>query len=149
MNSFLARLRRAFQSPTMTPFIRHRRGADGCHHISIALRVWLYEEADMWVAQGIDVDYAAAGNTLEDVKDRFARGLIASVEANLDEFGTLEHLCKRAPDEIWRAFLESAAEAESQQRLLTERTQLAGLQRFNAKIPSFLEYTQAAPAHAH
>lgn len=133
----------------MEPHVLHRRDAGGCHHVSIALRVWLYEEANMWVAQGIDIDYAAAGESLDDVKDRFGRGLIASVEANLDEFGTLEHLCKRAPDDIWRAFFESAAEAEAQKRLLTERTQLAGLRRLNAKIPSFLEYTQAAPAHAH
>jgi len=66
-----------------------------------ALRVLICQDGDHWFAQGIDLDYAAEGVSPEDVKQRFERGLVATVRAHLERFGTIERLLKNPPPEAW------------------------------------------------
>ena len=56
------------------------------------LHVILVQQGDGWVAQGIELDYAAGGESQDDVKARFERGLIRSIHLHLNEFGDLDRL---------------------------------------------------------
>jgi hypothetical protein len=56
-------------------------------------------DGDMHFAQGLEIDYAAQGASLDDVKKAFEIGLEATIQAHLKEFGTLENLVVPAPAE--------------------------------------------------
>lgn len=66
------------------------------------LQVILAPEAGMWVAQAIEIDYAATGSTLEDVKERFEDGLAGTVHEHLQAYGNLDSLLKPAPAKDWQ-----------------------------------------------
>lgn len=79
--------------------VHAQRGDD--HAVLVAaLRVLVCREGDLWTAQGIEIDYAACGESAEDVQNRFERGLLATVKANLDKFGHIENMLKYAPEEV-------------------------------------------------
>ena len=76
------------------------------------LQVLLAKDGDGWVAQGIELDYAACGSSRDDVKDRFERGLCATIQAHLNRFGDIERLLKPTPPATWTRLLP----AEDQMR---------------------------------
>ena len=90
----------------------HGTMADGSTHVvGIGnLRVVLMNDDGSWFAQGLEIDYAAEGISLEDVKEKFAEGLCATIEEHLKLFGTIEKMLKPAPAEIWRNVLLSGKE---------------------------------------
>lgn len=47
------------------------------------LRVIIVPDGDQWFAQGIDIDFAASGSTIEDVQNRFVQGLCSTLHANM------------------------------------------------------------------
>jgi len=65
-----------------------------------ALRVLITEEPNGWFAQGVEVDYFASGETLEDVQRRFVSGLTASIVEHLQRYGDLQRLIKWAPANV-------------------------------------------------
>jgi hypothetical protein len=70
------------------------------------LRVLITKDAGAWVAQGLEIDYAAYGETILQVKERFESGLAATIEAHLRVHRSLEHLTSDvAPPEVWREFI--------------------------------------------
>jgi len=82
----------------------HVEGDDG-HAVCIhSLRVLIEPDGDGWFAQGLEIDYAAGGDSIEDVKRRFEEGLRATIQENLREFRTLDHMMVPAPPEEWRRF---------------------------------------------
>ena len=76
------------------------------------LQVVLAKDGDGWVAQGIELDYAACGSSKDDVKDRFERGLRATIHVHLNRFGDIERLLTPTPTETWKRLLP----AEGQMR---------------------------------
>jgi hypothetical protein len=87
--------------------VRHRRKPDGSHLVNIhALRVLLFQEGDHWIAQGLEVDYTAAGDSVNDVRMRFEQGLGLTIGAHLEKYDSLDRLLKPAPAEIWKMFYE-------------------------------------------
>lgn len=77
--------------------------SDGEHH---AVGIWnldvvIVPDGRFWFAQGLQVDYAAQGNSVEDVKLQFQNGLRATIHHNLRMFGTIENILKVAPNEEW------------------------------------------------
>jgi hypothetical protein len=68
-----------------------------------ALRVLLCEDDGEWFAQGIEIDYAATGGSQDEVKQRFQRGLAATVHLHLSRFGSVDRLMKHAPESVWKA----------------------------------------------
>ena len=62
-----------------------------------SLRVLITQHENEWIAQGIEIDYAASGSSLNNVKDNFQNGLALTIEEHLKAFGTIEHLLKHAP----------------------------------------------------
>ena len=83
---------------------------DGENHVVgfQALKVLLTQDEGYWVAQGLDLDYASYGKTVEDVKTNFAHGLMATVRQHLKQNGDIEHLLKVAPQSCWSEYYEAA-----------------------------------------
>lgn len=79
------------------------------HHAVIVdcLRVLLIEEENQWFAQGLELDYAAAGDSAEDVKERFQQGLKATIREHLKIYGSVENLLIVAPQEAWNLWLKA------------------------------------------
>lgn len=70
------------------------------------LRVLITKEDDSWVAQGLEIDYAAYAPTIAEVKERFESGLAQTIHAHLRVHRTLEHLISDvAPPEVWRDYV--------------------------------------------
>lgn len=88
--------------------------ADGNHTVKLdALRVLICPDGEgLWFAQGIDLDYAAGGTSVDDVKRRFENGLLATIQAHLRRFGTIERLLKTPSPGVWMPLVCSAESHE-------------------------------------
>ena len=74
---------------------------DETHGVVVsALRVLIVRDQSSWFARGIEIDYAASGESIEDVKRRFERGFTLTVKAHLKKFGTITRLLKWAPPAV-------------------------------------------------
>lgn len=83
------------------------------HDVGIGnLRVLIAKDGSAWSAQGLEIDYTAQGNSVEEAKERFADGLRATVREHLRIVGTIEPLLQVAPSEFWREFFDSAPKDE-------------------------------------
>jgi len=76
---------------------------DGEHH---AVGIWnldvvIVPDGRFWFAQGLQVDYAVQGNSVEDVKAQFEKGIRSTIYHNLRMFGTIQNILKVAPNEEW------------------------------------------------
>lgn len=88
----------------------HAQNGDS-HLVGVkALRVMLLKDGNNWFAQGLEIDYAAAGADLDDVKNRFAEGLAMTIGEHLIMHGTIEKLLKPAPEDAWKEFYEATAD---------------------------------------
>jgi hypothetical protein len=65
------------------------------------LRVIITKDDGSWFAQALEIDYAAEGISLSDVKRRFEQGLEATIDEHLKRHGRLEQLFQPAPRDIW------------------------------------------------
>ncbi len=71
------------------------------------LHVRITQEDDCWFAQGYEIDYAADGSSLEDVRLRFQCGLGATIHEHLKIFGTAEKVLAPAPAKVWQGLKEA------------------------------------------
>ncbi|MGH8247905.1 MAG: hypothetical protein ACREUU_15905, partial [Gammaproteobacteria bacterium] len=84
----------------------HGKAEDGTHVVGIGnLRVILFQEGDLWFAQGLEIDYASQGDSLEDVKKQFEDGLGATIEEHLRVYGNIDKILNVAPSEVWKEML--------------------------------------------
>jgi len=65
------------------------------------LKVWIYRGTNHWVAQGLDIGYAASGETLEDVKKNFERGLFGTLAVNWKIHRNIEPVMRPAHPIVW------------------------------------------------
>ena len=84
------------------------------------LRVVVWQNDDGWMAQGLEIDYAAGGVSIEDVMERFSTGLALTLRENQQAFGTVDRVLKPAPEELWKPFL--TGEAQPPNRRLYRKT---------------------------
>lgn len=70
--------------------------------VALNLQVILAPDGDQWVAQAIEIDYAAAGDSKEDAKERFQEGLTRTITAHFKRFGHLDNFVVSAPAAYWR-----------------------------------------------
>jgi hypothetical protein len=85
---------------------------DGSTHVvSIGeLRVMIVcDGPSEWYAQGMEIDYIAQGDTKDMVKEAFETGLAATISAHLEQYGSIRHLLRIAPQEAWAEFYENAS----------------------------------------
>ena len=81
----------------------HLEHEDGVHHIVGLgnIRVLLLPDGDGFFAQGLEIDYGAQGDTLEEAKKEFEEGLEALVQEHLRVYGGIKALLQVAPNDIW------------------------------------------------
>lgn len=84
------------------------------------LRVVIVPDGSAWFAQGLDIDYAVQGETLDDAKSNFQSGLAATVHEHLTAFGTIKGVLRVAPQEAWDLMYAAPARSLRYSRL-TER----------------------------
>lgn len=71
------------------------------HSVGLSkLRVLVVEHGADWFAQGVDLDYAAAGHSLEEVQRNFEQGLASTVCLHLERFNSLDRLLKLTPRHV-------------------------------------------------
>jgi hypothetical protein len=72
--------------------------SDDLHVVGLGnLRVFIIEDEGMWFAQCQDINYAAQGASLAEVKQNFEQGLAATVDEHLKVFGNIENLLASIP----------------------------------------------------
>lgn len=91
----------------------HLAHEDGKQHIVgvKALHVLLTKDGDGWFAQGLEIDYAATGSSIDEVKENFAHGLALTVHEHLTIFGDIEKILVMAPQETWKEYLAATPES--------------------------------------
>ena len=95
------------QTPTTITLYGDKQDT-GVHAVVVdTLRVVLVQDDDGWFAQGLELDYAASGHDLDDVKQRFEQGLAATFNEHLRVYGTVENFLKVAPQDAWDLWLNA------------------------------------------
>lgn len=64
------------------------------------LRVFIVPDGKFWFAQGLEIDYAAQGDSPEEAKKHFEEGLEATIDLHLRMYDNIEKLLRRAPNEV-------------------------------------------------
>lgn len=72
------------------------------------LRVLIVNDDSSWFANGLEIDYAAQGSSLKDVKHRFERGLAATIDQHLKVYGSIDRILKPAPEDVWVELMHAA-----------------------------------------
>ncbi len=72
------------------------------------LRVMITNDDGSWFAQGLEIDYAAEGGSLVEVKNNFERGLGLTIHEHLNLYGTIEKLLQPAPKDTWVELVKAA-----------------------------------------
>lgn len=94
--------------------VLHAQAQGNNHVVGIkTLHVWLTRDDSGCFAQGLEIDYAAAGQTIEEAKSNFEKGLSLTIEEHLKMHGTVAKLLKIAPQAVWDEYF-SEAEAHLQ-----------------------------------
>jgi hypothetical protein len=110
--------------------LRHHRNNDGSHTVEIStLRVLLFRDGAHWIAQGLDLDYAASGETISDVKRRFSDGLCLTINEHLEKHENLDFLIRPAPPEVWRHFYRIEESLETSLQEEANNSPIAALRR--------------------
>lgn len=66
------------------------------------LRVIIVPDGKHYFAQGLEIDYAAQGVTVEQAKTNFEIGLKNTIDQNLRIHGTIKPILRPAPDAVWQ-----------------------------------------------
>jgi hypothetical protein len=85
----------------------HMPSPDGKVHVVVinALKVFIMKDGDSWFAQGLDIDYASQGASVDDAKKNFEDGLAGTIHQHLKAYNNLSKLLKPAPPEVWQETL--------------------------------------------
>jgi hypothetical protein len=81
----------------------HGLTSDGRDIVMIdKLRVAILRDGDTYVAQGLEIDYAAEGSTIDEAKDCFAQGLMLTLHENIRVFGRIDNVLRTVPPQLWQ-----------------------------------------------
>jgi hypothetical protein len=109
--------------PRATAFHRAIDTKDGSVHVVGVgdLRVIVLKTGDFWFARGLDIDYAAQGLTLQEVKRNFERGLEQTIDRHLQVFGNIERLLSPTPPDAWKKLVYSPSRSFRYSQVSTHR----------------------------
>lgn len=101
----------------------HAHSKDGSTHVVLIgnLRVVLLQEHGSWFAQGLEIDYAAQGDSIESVKKNFEDGFAATVDQHIRIYGGIEKLLVSAPPEVWQDVLHAECVRKSYSQITLHR----------------------------
>lgn len=91
------------QESAVTAALHAHDGNDHLVAVS-ALRVMLLEDSSGWFAQGLEIDYAASGASVDEVKTNFENGFAATMREHLTMYGNIEKFLSPAGKEAWDEF---------------------------------------------
>lgn len=79
------------------------RDASGNVNVEIKnLKVWVYfDQHRYFIAQGLDIGYVASARSLDEVTEKFIRGLATTLVINVQKTGTIDGVVVPAPPDIW------------------------------------------------
>jgi len=69
------------------------------------VRVIIVPDGKSFFAQGLEIDYAAQGPTVDRAKENFEKGFRATIQQHLELYGNLKHFLVPAPTPIWQEML--------------------------------------------
>lgn len=99
-----------------------------------SLRVLLTSDESGWFAQGLEIDYAACGQSIDEAKRNFEDGLYATVREHLIMHGGIKKFLKPASPDAWNEFY-TAPMADVKQTFSC--LQLHALQGKEKQLPGF------------
>ncbi len=101
-----AKKTRASKEIDATTAAVHGASSEGEHIVGIRnLHVSIVQDGSFWFAQGLEIDYVAQGDTIDDARTKFEDGLAATIHENLRIHGTIEPMLQVAPQEVWKELL--------------------------------------------
>jgi hypothetical protein len=115
--------------------VKHIRDGDTDVVSLTDLRVLLSPDSGSWFAQALEIDYFAAGKTVEEAKQNFAKGLVATIKEHINLNGNLETLKKAAPQESWDEYYTASKEC-----LRTSFGLKVELQDIKEELPEAIEF---------
>jgi hypothetical protein len=81
------------------------------HAVGIGnIRVILFKEDGVWIAQGLEIDYAASGSTRKEAQKNFEIGLEGTVDLHIKIHKGIDNLLKVAPEDIWKSLYQKGTE---------------------------------------
>lgn len=80
------------------------------------LHVTIEPDGKSWFAQGLDVDYAAQGDSPEEALHNFVRGLHLTINIYRREMLDLGRLLEASPQEAFDSLLRAAAHPATKRR---------------------------------
>lgn len=124
---------------------------DGSYDIQVAIRCLIFQdkETNLWVARGLDLDFVASAKTRRDAMKVFQESLVATIEAHLDEFGSISALVKPAPEYVWKDLYATLLSQEPIQAEPVCREIQDGLRARARGALSFFAPPDSQVAHAH
>ena len=119
------------KEPEVTASV-HAQSEDGTHLVGVGnLRVVLVDDGDSWFAQGLEIDYFAQGDSVEDVQSRFEDGLAATIREHLKLHNSIKGILRVAPESVWGQFF-SQQHVQKLHSQLTEYAPFEGIDYFQA-----------------
>ena len=89
-------------------------GAGKGHVVGIGnLRVVIIRDDNFWFAQGLEIDYAAQGTSVNDAKKQFEDWLAATIQEHLRVYGKIDNLLRVTPTDTWEKMLLDASSVYS------------------------------------
>jgi predicted RNase H-like HicB family nuclease len=86
----------------------HGQDGEGSHAVGIwDLHVYIVPDGDGWFAQGIEIDYAVQGDSVEEAKKNFEEGLEGTIDIHLKMDGNINGLLTFAPMETIQEALQN------------------------------------------
>ncbi len=71
------------------------------------LHVLVTNDDGSWFAQAAEIDYAAQGESLDDVKKRFEEGLCSTIDLHLRMYDSIDNMIQPAPPEVWQELIKA------------------------------------------
>ncbi len=86
-------------------------GDKAIHIVGVEMRVVVIQREDhVWFAHGLDINYAAQGSSLAEVKKNFERGFVTTIDQHLEKFGHVKNLFRPTSQEAWDRLVSSRPE---------------------------------------
>lgn len=129
----------------------HATHPDGEHHgvAVLNLHVLIVQDGKHWFAQGLEIDYAAQGDSVDEAKLHFQKGFKSSLYHNLRIFGNIDKFLRVAPNEVWQEYFSTPKAQKLYSHVsmheVIPQVHLTDLPQFQYEQ---IEYAQAAMAAA-
>jgi hypothetical protein len=98
--------------------------ADDVHHVVGLgnIRVIIVPDGSSFFAQGLEIDFASQGSTVEETKKNFEHSLCATIEQHIKIYGHINGLLQPAPLPVWQELVADKIAMRNRFWLVSEHT---------------------------